>query len=229
MLQITIFSDSSVGDLGDLTPCNTSPNLPAVMSFRSIHRDDNEEMWRFQLCLLFEQTPSSSLHVFHLMYKLVKVGGENCVILKIIFSLGFVFINKIAFFILYVYKKAYLSIILDFISLTRLIYFQDLVNKSISVTHCVCNILSQFEGTAQLQTHLTTITCILASRARPVFVWYNATAVPLTETLKFGLLQLREHLDTFLDRKDQANEVSPLNHVVLHTISDQTFSDRVAE
>ena len=68
-----IRSDSSVGDLGDLTPCNTSPNLPAVMSFRSLHRDDTEEMWRFQLCLLFEQTPNSSLHVFHLMYKLIKV------------------------------------------------------------------------------------------------------------------------------------------------------------
>lgn len=86
---------------------------------------------------------------------------------------------------------------------------QDLVNKSITVTHCVCNVLAEFEGTNsnKLQTHLTTVSCVLAARAKPVFVWYKEDAVPLSETLRFGLMQLREHLDTFLDRKDQANEV----------------------
>jgi len=84
---------------------------------------------------------------------------------------------------------------------------QDLVNKSITVTHSVCNVLAEFEGSTKLQAHLTAVTCILAARAKPVFVWYNENAVPLSETLRFGLMQLREHLDTFLDRKDQANEV----------------------
>lgn len=85
-------SDSSVGDLGDLTPCNTSPNLPAVMSFRSLHRDDTEEMWRFQLCMLFEQSPSSSLHIFHLMYKLIKVAIVCFVFFYISFILSVIFV-----------------------------------------------------------------------------------------------------------------------------------------
>lgn len=85
------------------------------------------------------------------------------------------------------------------------------MNKSISVTHCVCNVLAEFEGSNKLQTHLTTVTCILAARAKPVFVWYKESAIPLSETLRFGLMQLREHLDTFLDRKDQANEVATKN------------------
>lgn len=81
------------------------------------------------------------------------------------------------------------------------------------MTHSVCNLLSEFEGSTQLQTHLTTVTCILAARAHPIFVWFNSNMVPLSETLKFGLMQLREHLDTFLDRKDQANEVCDENMV----------------
>lgn len=51
---------------------------------------------------------------------------------------------------------------------------------------------------------------IVGAYARPIFVWYGANSIPLTETLKFSLLQLREHLDTLCDRKDQANEVRNL-------------------
>lgn len=87
---------------------------------------------------------------------------------------------------------------------------QDLVNKSITVTHSVCNVLTEFEGSNKLQTHLTTVACILGAQAKPVFVWYKENSIPLSETLRFGLMQLREHLDTFLDRKDQANEVRKL-------------------
>ena len=79
------------------------------------------------------------------------------------------------------------------------------------MTHSVCNVLAEFEGSNKLQTHLTAVTCILSAQAKPVFVWYNECAIPLSENLRFGLMQLREHLDTFLDRKDQANEVRMYN------------------
>lgn len=83
------------------------------MSFRSLHRDDTEEMWRFQLCMLFEQSPSSSLHVFHLMYKLIKVTiffshlicsiyyvrirvieNENSTSYVLVYKINFIFLNR---------------------------------------------------------------------------------------------------------------------------------------
>ena len=42
-------SGSSAGDLGDVTPCNDSPNLSALMPFRQVVRDDAEKIWRNQI------------------------------------------------------------------------------------------------------------------------------------------------------------------------------------
>jgi len=37
-------------------------------------------------------------------------------------------------------------------------------------------------------------------------VWFSPTAVKLDGTLRFSMLQIREHIDTLLDRKDQTSE-----------------------
>jgi hypothetical protein len=68
-------SGSSIGDLGDLTPCNASPNPNALMSFQ---RDDTEECWRATVRSLLDQTPSNTLHMFHILHRVVKVSGFGC-------------------------------------------------------------------------------------------------------------------------------------------------------
>lgn len=40
---------SSAGDLGDVTPCNTSPNISSLMTFRPILRNDSEKVWKQQI------------------------------------------------------------------------------------------------------------------------------------------------------------------------------------
>lgn len=74
-MVVVIQSGSSIGDLGDLTPCNASPNPNALMSFQ---RDDTEECWRATVRSLLNQTPSNTLHMFHILHRVVKVSGFNC-------------------------------------------------------------------------------------------------------------------------------------------------------
>ncbi|XP_025416970.1 protein furry isoform X3 [Sipha flava] len=69
-------SGSSIGDLGDLTPCNASPNPNALMSFQ---RDDTEECWRATVRSLLDQTPSNTLHMFHILHRVVKDIIRKCV------------------------------------------------------------------------------------------------------------------------------------------------------
>lgn len=69
-MPIWFSSGSSIGDLGDLTPCNASPNLNALMSFQ---RDDTEECWRTNMRSLLDQTPDNTLHMFHILHRVVKV------------------------------------------------------------------------------------------------------------------------------------------------------------
>lgn len=70
-------SGSSAGDLGDVTPCNASPNLSGIMGFRPIVRDDTEEAWRHQLQTLLARTPGNTLELFHQLYRLVRVSLKN--------------------------------------------------------------------------------------------------------------------------------------------------------
>ncbi|XP_026682942.1 protein furry [Diaphorina citri] len=58
------------GDISELTPCNTSPNL----AFRPILREDTEELFRLHIQSLLQQTPPSSLHLFHTLHRLIKNG-----------------------------------------------------------------------------------------------------------------------------------------------------------
>lgn len=45
----------------------------------------------------------------------------------------------------------------------------------------------------------------------PHYIWFNSTAfnnARLTETLRYGMLEVQEHLETFCDKKNQAIIVS---------------------
>lgn len=85
-MPIWFSSGSSIGDLGDLTPCNASPNLNALMSFQ---RDDTEECWRTNMRSLLDQTPDNTLHMFHILHRVVKVlnivtdNNYRCILLRV--------------------------------------------------------------------------------------------------------------------------------------------------
>lgn len=53
---------------------------------------------------------------------------------------------------------------------------------------------------------------IVTHRILPVhFVWFNASNLNntrLIESLRYGMLEVQEHLETFCDKKDQATIVS---------------------
>lgn len=67
-------SGSSAGDLGDVTPCNASPNLSALLTFRPIVRDDAEEAWKQQILNFFSHLPTLPLELFQLLNRLIKVS-----------------------------------------------------------------------------------------------------------------------------------------------------------
>lgn len=53
---------------------------------------------------------------------------------------------------------------------------------------------------------------IVTHRILPVdFVWFNSANLNnarLIETLRYGMLEVQEHLDTFCEKKEQASMVS---------------------
>lgn len=52
---------------------------------------------------------------------------------------------------------------------------------------------------------------LLSTKEEPPRIWYNpnyAVMPRLVESLRFGVLEVQEHLDTFFDRKDHITEVS---------------------
>lgn len=84
LIYFTYFSSgSSAGDMGDLTPCNASPNLSGIIGdrFQPITRDDAEEVWSLQILSLFSHVPSSPLQLFHLLHRVIKV----CIVYFILF------------------------------------------------------------------------------------------------------------------------------------------------
>ncbi|XP_047109734.1 protein furry [Schistocerca piceifrons] len=152
-------SGSSVGDLGDVTPCNASPNLSA-MTFRNIIRDDSEETWRLQIQSLLNQFPVPPLELFQLLQRLIK----------------------------------------------------DVSNRAVSMTQEACRYLSS-EGAigpcAVLGMRLQALSDLLAAHIELPHVWIGPAAFSTTrtsETLRFGMLEIQEHWETFLDRKDHATE-----------------------
>ncbi|XP_021940399.1 protein furry [Zootermopsis nevadensis] len=156
-------SGSSAGDLGDVTPCNASPNLSALMAFRPIMRDDTEEVWRLQIQSLLNQIPASPMELFQLLHRLIK----------------------------------------------------DVSKKTVSLTQEACQYLSgssavtSSQGATLLGSRLILVTELLSAQAEPPRVWISGNAVTssrLTEALRFGMLEIQEHWETFLDRKDHTVE-----------------------
>lgn len=150
-------SGSSAGDLGDVTPCNASPNLSALMTFRPILRDDTEEAWRRHIQSLLSRVPSSPLELFFLLHRLVR----------------------------------------------------DVSSKAVQLTQEACLYLERDAAGSDLRTHLLSLCDQLDARAIAPLVWFSPEVLDssrLTEALRFGSLEVQEHLDTFLDRKDHLAE-----------------------
>lgn len=75
-------SGSSAGDL-DITPCNASPHLPGILSFRQSNRDESEETWRKSLlCLLVNQPSSHPPLLLNQLYKLIRELTVKCNIIS---------------------------------------------------------------------------------------------------------------------------------------------------
>lgn len=73
-------------------------------------------------------------------------------------------------------------------------------------------------ASAQLASHLSSHAELLGSKGEPPIVWFASSVFAnqrLHETLRFGLLEVQEHLETFLDRKDHASEVNIIYYIFL--------------
>ncbi|XP_026809010.1 protein furry isoform X2 [Rhopalosiphum maidis] len=159
-------SGSSIGDLGDLTPCNASPNLNALMSFQ---RDDTEECWRSTIKSLLDQKPSNALHMFHILHRVVKDIIRKCVLLT---------------------REACVTL-------------NEYVEEDPATTGCCAQ---SHVNCRQMLTHLNSAIIVLTTHADPPLVWFSPTALKMDGALRFPMLQIREHIDTLLDRKDQTSE-----------------------
>lgn len=52
-------------------------------------------------------------------------------------------------------------------------------------------------------------------------IWFNVGSlsnIKLTETLRYGMLEVQEHLETFCDKKDQATMVHILYLIVFDSV-----------
>lgn len=63
---------------------------------------------------------------------------------------------------------------------------------------------------AQLGNRISVLSDLLSSKEEPPRIWYSpnyVTTPRLVESLRFGVLEVQEHLDTFFDRKEYILEV----------------------
>lgn len=66
-------------------------------------------------------------------------------------------------------------------------------------------------ASTQLGYHLSSHAELLSSKAEPPLIWFSIAIFAnqrLNESLRFGMLEIQEHLETFLDKKDHATEVN---------------------
>lgn len=148
-------SGSSAGDL-DITPCNASPHLPSILSFRPSTRDENEETWRRSLLTLLVNQPSSHPPLLlNQLYKLIRDLTSKC--------------NEIS-------------------------------------KDCI----KYFTGAMlPLGNRISILSDLLSSKGEPPKIWYfqgMATTPRLVESLRYSVLEIQEHLETFFDRKDHVME-----------------------
>lgn len=158
-------SGSSAGDLGDVTPCNASPNLSSLVNIRPNARNDTVELWTAYVQNTITQSPANTVQLFHQLQKLIK----------------------------------------------------NISNSTIIITRESCSYLTQ-SATAGLPTiklissRLSSLIDIISHRIlQPHLIWFNSSSVHcirLTETLRFGMLEVQEHLETFCDKRDQATMYS---------------------
>lgn len=148
-------SGSSAGDL-DITPCNASPHLPGMLTFRQSTRDESEEAWRRSLlCLLVNQPSSHPPLLLNQLYKLIRELTVKCAAIS---------------------------------------------KESVKF----------FSGTtAPLGNRISILSDLLSSKGEPPRVWYdqsNASTPRLVESLRYSVLEIQEHLETFFDRKEHVIE-----------------------
>lgn len=71
--------------------------------------------------------------------------------------------------------------------------------------------MKYFTGTgAPLGQRISILSDLLSTKEEPPRVWYNQsfpTTPRLLESLRFCVLEVQEHLETFFDRKDHVMEV----------------------
>lgn len=86
-----------------------------------------------------------------------------------------------------------------------------MLRKSVCLTREACHYLSESGLSIDNVTqHLASLTDTLALHGDPPLVWFcpeKVAGTRLSEALRFGMLELKEHLDTYVDRKDHAAEV----------------------
>lgn len=167
-------SGSSAGDL-DITPCNASPHLPSMLTFRP-PRDETEENWRRSMLSLLQPSSSYPPTLLNQLYRLVRELTDKCV----------------------------------------------QISKD-----CV----KYFTGsTVSLGNRISILSDLLSSREEPPRVWYNENSVMtprLAEALRYSVLEIQEHLETFFDRKDHVleNLDSVKSSVKFNLFTDDTLND----
>lgn len=72
-MLIGFLSGSSAGDLGEVTPCNASPNLPGMPSNMRNTKNDVLDSWNAFVQANNLSTPANCLQFFHQLQKLVTV------------------------------------------------------------------------------------------------------------------------------------------------------------
>lgn len=106
------------------------------------------------------------------------------------------------------------------------IFFQDVSSKTVSLTQEASQYISgsaavtTSQGAALLGSRLLAVTELLSTQTEPPHVWISPSVVAsprLTEALRFGMLEIQEHWETYLDRKDHVAEVMHGNKLYLRT------------
>lgn len=89
--------------------------------------------------------------------------------------------------------------------------------SAIEITRESCTYMSQSAVSGLptiklISSRLTSMIDITTYRILPLnLIWFNTSAISNSkffETLKYGMLEVQEHLETFCDKKDQASMVS---------------------
>lgn len=80
------------------------------------------------------------------------------------------------------------------------------MNKTIEMTRESCSHLNS-RGVPLLTSRLASVSDLLSSRRDPPHIWFTVDALQepgFSDALRFGMLEVQQHLETFLDKKEQA-------------------------